>query len=64
MTGAAHAVTYSDYRDVDGLAVPFVTTRSAAERPGGPSVAIEVWTTEQFKWNGAIDPKIFKPKTF
>jgi hypothetical protein len=60
--GLGHFV-YSDYRDVDGLQVPF---RFAWIVPIGshgvaPGTIAEEWDIKEFHFNVAIDPKVFRP---
>jgi hypothetical protein len=46
----------SDYRDVDGVRVPFRVTQQIRT----PDV-VDVWTFDQIRWNVTINPKVFKP---
>ena len=58
---------YDDYRNVNGLMVPFRVARTndysstaSPVRPE-PSHDVEVWQVREFRVNVAIDPKTFKP---
>lgn len=50
------AINYSDYRDVDGLSLPFKTTATFDGQPFPPLTA----TIEAIKINAQIDPSSFK----
>ncbi|HEY6357236.1 MAG TPA: hypothetical protein VIX35_03270, partial [Vicinamibacterales bacterium] len=45
----------SDYRDVDGIRVPFRVTLQIGTTDGS-----YVWTFDEIRWNVAINPKVFK----
>jgi hypothetical protein len=49
-------INYSDYRNVDGLSLPFKTTATFDGEPLPPLSA----TIETIKVNGQIDPSSFK----
>jgi outer membrane lipoprotein-sorting protein len=51
-----YTVTFSDYRDVDGIKLPFRTVNSNA------SQGDIVMTIRTVKHNVAIDDKLFAPK--
>jgi len=52
-----YSVTYSDYRDVDGVKIPFVTVNSSVSNG---SIVTKLTSV---KHNQAIEDSIFKPRT-
>jgi CubicO group peptidase (beta-lactamase class C family) len=51
-----YSITYSDYREVDGIKLPFKTVNSTS------SMGDVVTTVKSYQHNTAIDDKIFSPR--